>query len=235
MSEKFSMRRMLLFSRLQICEIYGSRPWKTLGLCFASTLALVLVSLLVEGWNLDESMGFAEDVLMLAAVVQSLALGSDLLALRLLVPVSALEKYLAVFFGSLCAAIVFLLVSGLFGSAIFSLISVAGSGADGGVRTLFVGNADCGYLMFAVYMPFFMWMKLFAIAKRRYGGRLVWSVLAALAAGILVPVILGSAGILDKKVATVIFMVMYAVAAVMSLVWGYRLLKIYESDSRDNE
>lgn len=235
MSEKFSMRRMLLFSRLQLCEIYWSRPWKTLRICFAVILLLVIFALLVEGGNLDESIGFAENLLVVTALIQCLALGADLVTSRLLVPASMLEKYISIFFGTLCVGTVFLLVSGLLGSVIFSLISVVGPGMDGGVRLLFVGSAGFGYLAFAAFLPFFLWIELFVAARRRYGSWPVWGALAVAATGILLPVILGSAGVIGERVATVISLTVYVIVAVMSLVWGYRLLLVFETDAKDND
>ena len=119
--EAFSFRRMMLFCRLQMVEMYGRNIGRTLRVGAAAVLVICLFSLIFgeEG----ESVSVAERMMVACSFVASVAFFSDLVAYRMMVPASPAEKYVSVFVSSLLLSVMFLALSVLVGSAFFTLLS----------------------------------------------------------------------------------------------------------------
>ena len=105
----FSFRRMMLFCRLQMVEMYGRNIRRTLRVAAAAVLVICLFSLIFgeEG----ESVSVAERMMVVCSFVASVGFFSDLVAYRMMVPVSADEKYVSVFVNSLLLVLFFMIQS----------------------------------------------------------------------------------------------------------------------------
>ena len=109
MMKTFSFRRMMLFCRLQMVEMYGRNIRRTLRVAAAAVLVICLFSLIFgeEG----ESVSVAERMMVVCSFVASVGFFSDLVAYRMMVPVSADEKYVSVFVNSLLLVLFFMIQS----------------------------------------------------------------------------------------------------------------------------
>lgn len=54
--KKLSLKRIIIFSRLQVTGIYGKNIWKILGLATSLPVILVLVSFLVQQVRIQETL-----------------------------------------------------------------------------------------------------------------------------------------------------------------------------------
>ena len=116
----FSFRRMLLFSRLQLCEIYGKNAKRIFSISLWMTAALCVLALLLNGGRPGDSAGAAESITFITAAVFSMGFYADLVGLRLMVPASAAEKFGAFFLNSLVVMIIAVAMTATAGSGHFS-------------------------------------------------------------------------------------------------------------------
>ena len=89
----FSLRRTLLFSRLQAGEIFGGGIWKKLKVILVISVFIVLFSTLLNAGDISRSAGYAQTMILVMAIIPVTAILSDLISVRLLTPASTLEKY----------------------------------------------------------------------------------------------------------------------------------------------
>lgn len=133
----FSFRRMLLFSRLQLCEIYGRNTKKIFSISLWMTAALCVLALLINGGRPGDSAGTTEEMTFVTAVVFSMLFYADLVGQRLMVPASAAEKFGAFFLNSLVVMIIAVAMTATAGSAIISIVSLFSDSPDSGPVILF--------------------------------------------------------------------------------------------------
>lgn len=230
----FSFRRMLLFSRLQIGEIYLKDIAKTLRVVTIIVISIPLLAMLFTGGDFAESVDLCENILLAFISVQILAFCSDLTSRRMLIPASMMEKYVSMYFSSIVTGIFFLVFSFIVGSAVFTAVSYIKSLEDGGLTFLYFreGNnaAILVYPLFIAIMA--LWLNLFRSVRKKLG-KAVAGILG-FAALVFVPILLEDSGAISEKAATILSIVSLSILVVVSIVWGYRLLATYEQDSKDN-
>lgn len=231
----FSFRRMLLFSRLQIGEIYLKDIAKTLRVVAIVSVSLPLLSMLFKGGDPTESVGFCEYILLAFISVQILAFHFDLTYRRMLIPASMMEKYVSIYFSSIVIGIFFVVFSFIVGSAVFTAASYIKSPEDGGLTLLYFreGNsaAMLTYPLFTAIMA--LWFTSFHAARKKIGKLVFWAGILGFAALIFVPILLEDSGAISEKSATLLSIASLSILVVVSIVWGYRLLAAYEQDSKD--
>ena len=153
----FSFRRMMLFCRLQMVEMYGRNIRRTLRVAAAAVLVICLFSLIFgeEG----ESVSVAERMMAVCSFVASVGFFSDLVAYRMMVPASPAEKYVSVFVNSMLLSVMFLALSVLVGSAFFTLLSFF---SEPSLTLLYFREGyDASGLVGALFMlPLIIWILL---------------------------------------------------------------------------
>ena len=86
----FSLRRALLFSRLQAGEIFGGGIWKKLKVILVISVVIVLFSTLLNAGDISRSAGYAQTMILVMAIIPVTAILSDLISVRLLTRCHAL-------------------------------------------------------------------------------------------------------------------------------------------------
>ena len=153
----FSFRRMMLFSRLQMVEMYGRNIGRTLRVASAAVLVICLFSLVFgeEG----ESVSVAERMMAVCSLIASVGFFSDLVAYRMMVPASAAEKYVSAFVSSLLLSVMFLALSVPVGSAFFTLLSFFNEPSL--TLLYFREGFDASGIVVALFMlPLIIWVLL---------------------------------------------------------------------------
>lgn len=228
----FSFRRMLLFSRLQLCEIYGKNAKRIFSISLWMTAALCVLALLLNGGRPGDSAGAAESITFITAAVFSMGFYADLVGLRLMVPASAAEKFGAFFLNLLVVMIISVAMAATAGSAIISIVSLFSDSPDSGPVILFFRKGfDWHALVNLLIVPLFT----FGAVRKKFGTGVFWSVLAGYFILLFIPGILRQAGILERETARILSACITTVLVIVSLIWSYRLLKKAELDSRDND
>lgn len=231
----FSFRRMLLFSRLQIGEIYLKDIAKTLRVVTIIVISIPLLAMLFTGGDFTESVDLCENILLAFISVQILAFRTDLTSRRMLIPASMMEKYVSIYFSSIVIGIFFLVFSFIVGSAVFTAASYIKSPEDGGLTLLYFreGNsaAMLTYPLLIAIMA--LWITSFHAARKKFGKAVFWAGILGFAALVFVPILLEDSGAISEKAATLLSIASLSILVVVSIVWGYRLLAAYEQDSKD--
>lgn len=234
--KEFSARRMLLFTRLQIGELYGLNIWRTFLMAFSSVLIICLLSLLFED-DLADSMSFAEKPLLVIAMMQVSALFSDLLTCRMTVPASPLEKYVSLYVGSIALAVPYLVFSAVWGSAIFAIVSLV-TGDSEGLRLLFFGGRhDWEQVLSMIALAFYLLplVLVFSISQKVFGRRAFVGLVLVVVFVLMTPIVLGAMELVDEKTSGMLLIAMLVVAAVIFIIYAYRIFLKYQMDSRENE
>lgn len=232
----FSFRRMLLFSRLQLCEIYGRNTKKIFSISLWMTATLCVLALLINGGRPGDSAGTTEEMTFVTAVVFSMLFYADLVGQRLMVPASAAEKFGAFFLNSLVVMIIAVAMTATAGSAIISIVSLFSDSPDSGPVILFFRKGfDWHALVNLLIVPLFTWLTMFGAVRKKFGTGVFWSVLAGYFILLFIPGILRQAGILERETARILSACITTVLVIVSLIWSYRLLKKAELNSRDND
>ena len=135
----FSLRRTLLFSRLQAGEIFGGGVWKKLKVILVISVFIVLFSTLLNAGDISGSAGFTQTMIIVMAIIPVTAILSDLISVRLLTPASTLEKSISVYIVALSAVAAASVALSLSCSTRFSLISIFTDPSASGPVLLFVG------------------------------------------------------------------------------------------------
>ena len=231
----FSFRRMLLFSRLQIGEIYLKDIAKTLRIVAIVSISLPLLSMLFTGGDLTESIDFCETTMLAFISVQILAFCSDLTSRRMLIPASLMEKFVSIYLSTLVVGIFFLVFSFIVGSAVFTAVSYMKSIANGNLTFLYFHNGFhtaklASTLLISIIA---LWISSFHSARKRFGKAVFWAVILGFAALVFVPVMLKNSGAISEKAATLLAITSVCILVVICIVWGYRLLATYEQDSKN--
>lgn len=232
----FSFRRMLLFSRLQLCEIYGKNAKKIFSISLWMTAALCVLALLLNGGRPGDSAGAAESMTFVAAVVFSMGFYADLVGLRLMIPASTAEKFGALYLNILVVMIISVAMAATAGSALISIVSLFSDSPDNGPVILFFRKGfDWHALVNLLIVPLFTWLTMFGAVRKRFRTGVFWSVLAGCFILLFIPGILRQAGILERETARILSACITTVLVIVSLLWSYRLLLKAELDSRDND
>jgi len=229
----FSFRRMLLFSRLQLGEIYWRNPKRSLSIIFCIIIAVSLLALIINGWRLDDSVETAEHMTNIIAAVLSTVFYTDLVTNRLMVPASTAEKFAAFYTNMLLVTIIYVILTAIAGSALFSIVSMFSDNTDNGTVILFFRKGNSG-LYFLFIVPIFLWLSQFTAAKKKFGKAAFWSVIAGVSILALLPLLLQKTGAIEEVTANVLNACIGGLMLTGSVVWSYILLKKTELDSRDN-
>ena len=249
MMNSFSLRRMMLFCRLQIGEMYGKNLRRTFLGMLASIFVVLVFALIFESVNLEESLGFAERMLFVLSFVASVAFYADLVAYRMMIPVSTAEKYVAIYVEALLTMAVYLVLSVPVGSVFFTFVALVRESSVQPPVILFIreGFELSGVLGGLFMLPMMIWIRLFigrrrsvreknpSRAKRKFYSATVWSVLAGMVLLLMLPVILREAGLIDKESASMLFAAVAVFLAVVYVAWSYRLFRKVELDSDGND
>lgn len=245
----FSLRRMMLFCRLQIGEMYGKNLRRTFLGMLASIFVVLVFALIFESEGLEESLGFAERMLFVLSFVASVAFYADLEAYRMMVPVSTAEKYVAIYVEALLTMVVYIVLSVPVGSVFFTLVALLRESSVQVPVILFIreGFELSGVLGGLFMLPMMIWIRLFigrrrsvreknpSRAKRKFYSATVWSVLASMAILLLLPVILREAGLVDRESAKMLFTAAAVFLAAVYVAWSYRLFSKVELDADGND
>ena len=144
----FSLRRTLLFSRLQAGEIFGGGIWKKLKVILVISVFIVLFSTLLNAGDISGSAGFTQTMILVMAIMPVTAILSDLISVRLLTPASTLEKYISVYIVALSAGTAASVALALSCSTMLSLISLFSEPPAEWPVLLFVGeNFNIAYIL----------------------------------------------------------------------------------------
>lgn len=229
----FSLRRTLLFSRLQAGEIFGGGIWKKLKVILVISVFIVLFSMLLNAGDISVSAGFAQTMILVMAIMPVTAILSDLISVRLLTPASTLEKYISVYIVALSAGAAASVALALSCSTMLSLISLFSEPPAEWPVLLFVGeNFNIAYiLVFFGLIPLIVYGELIRVRERARGRLLLWMT-------IIVPVviiILGAADMLDNHEMSVAVGGIYLILVITSTIMAYRLLRKVELDRKDND
>ena len=229
----FSLRRALLFSRLQAGEIFEGGIWKKLKVILIISVFIVLFSMLLNAGDISVSAGFAQTMILVMAIIPVKAILSDLISVRLLTPASTLEKYISVYIVALFSGAAASVALALSCSAMLSLISLFSEPPAEWPVLLFVGeNFNIAYILVVFgLIPLIVYGELIRVRERARGRLLLWMT-------IIVPVviiILGAADMLDNHEMSVAVGGIYLILVITSTIMAYRLLRKVELDRKDND
>lgn len=230
--EAFSFRRMMLFCRLQMVEMYGRNIGRTLRVGAAAVLVICLFSLIFG----EEGESVAERMMVACSFVASVAFFSDLVAYRMMVPASPAEKYVSVFVNSLLLSVMFLALSVLVGSAFFTLLSFFNEPSL--TLLYFREGFDASGLVGAMFMlPLIIWVLLYSrsASKRRHSKLVFFGQLAGLVCFLLFPTVLRALGIIDRPSARIVTACVSLLLMLIFIVQSYRLFRRLEMDVREND
>lgn len=232
--KKLSLKRIIMFSRLQVTGIYGKNIWKILGIATSLPVMLVLVSFLFSGQDTGDAARFTETAIIVCGIILfPLSMLNDYTSpdapvKRVMVPASGAEKFISVYVTGILLGIAFICYASLIGSAIFRIYDIiAGTGNAEGFRMLiFSEGAEkgdrAGQLVGAAYMLLMMmWFIQLYRARKTVGIWRVWLALAAMALCIDVPVILMKS--ITGYISSVIMACIMVLTAAVATVWSYRL------------
>lgn len=229
----FSFRRMKLFCRLQMVEMYGRNIGRTLRVGAAAVLVICLFSLI---FGEEESVSVAERMMVVCSFVASVAFFSDLVAYRMMVPASHAEKYVSVFVSSLLLSVMFLTLSVLVGSAFFTLLSLFNEPSL--TLLYFREGCDASGLVGALFMlPLIIWILLYSrsASKRRYSKLVFFGQLAGLVCFLLLPTVLRALGIIDRPSARIVTVCVSLLLVLIFMLQSYRLFRKLEMDVKEND
>lgn len=229
----FSFRRMKLFCRLQMVEMYGRNIGRTLRVGAAAVLVICLFSLI---FGEEESVSVAERMMVVCSFVASVAFFSDLVAYRMMVPASQAEKYVSVFVSSLLLSVMFLTLSVLVGSAFFTLLSLFNEPSL--TLLYFREGCDASGLVGALFMlPLIIWILLYSrsASKRRYSKLVFFGQLAGLVCFLLLPTVLRALGIIDRPSARIVTVCVSLLLVLIFMLQSYRLFRKLEMDVKEND
>ena len=232
----FSLRRALLFSRLQAGEIFGGGIWKKLKVILVISVFIVLFSTLLNAGDISRSAGYAQTMILVMAIIPVTAILSDLISVRLLTPASTLEKYISVYIVALSAGAAASVALALSCSTMFSLISIFTEPPAEWPVLLFVGgNFNIAYILFFGLIPLIVYGELIRVRERARGRLLLWMTIIVPAISCIVIIILGAADMLDKHEMSVAAGGIYLILVITSTIMAYRLLRKVELDRKDND
>ncbi len=229
----FSFRRMKLFCRLQMVEMYGRNIGRTLRVGAAAVLVICLFSLI---FGEEESVSVAERMMVVCSFVASVAFFSDLEAYRMMVPASQAEKYVSVFVSSLLLSVMFLTLSVLVGSAFFTLLSLFNEPSL--TLLYFREGCDASGLVGALFMlPLIIWIRLYfrSASKRRYSKLVFFGQLAGLVCFLLLPTVLRALGIIDRPSARIVTVCVSLLLVLIFMLQSYSLFRKLEMDVKEND
>ena len=227
----FSLRRALLFSRLQAGEIFEGGVWKKLKVILVISVFIVLFSMLLNAGDISVSAGFAQTMILVMAIIPVKAILSDLISVRLLTPASTLEKYISVYIVALSAGAAASVALALSCSTMFSEPP-----AEWPVL-LFVGeNFNIAYILVVFgLIPLIVYGELIRVRERARGRLLLWMTIIVPAISCIVIIILGAADMLDNHEMSVAVGGIYLILVITSTIMAYRLLRKVELDRKDND
>ena len=232
----FSLRRALLFSRLQAGEIFGGGIWKKLKVILVVSVFIVLFSTLLNAGDISRSAGYAQTMILVMAIIPVTAILSDLISVRLLTPASTLEKYISVYIVALSAGAAASVALALSCSTMLSLISLFSEPPAEWPVLLFVGgNFNIAYILFFGLIPLIVYGELIRVRERARGRLLLWMTIIVPAISCIVIIILGAADMLDKHEMSVAAGGIYLILVITSIIMAYRLLRKVELDRKDND
>ena len=232
----FSLRRALLFSRLQAGEIFGGGIWKKLKVILVISVFIVLFSTLLNAGDISRSAGYAQTMILVMAIIPVTAILSDLISVRLLTPASTLEKYISVYIVALSAGAAASVALALSCSTMLSLISLFSEPPAEWPVLLFVGgNFNIAYILFFGLIPLIVYGELIRVRERARGRLLLWMTIIVPALSCIVIIILEAAGILDKREMSVAAGSICLILVITSIIMAYRLLRKVELDRKDND
>ena len=232
----FSLRRTLLFSRLQAGEIFGGGIWKKLKVILVISVFIVLFSTLLNAGDISRSAGYAQTMILVMAIIPVTAILSDLISVRLLTPASTLEKYISVYIVALSAGAAASVALALSCSTMLSLISLfSESPAEWPVLLFVGGNFNIAYILFFGLIPLIVYGELIRVRERARGRLLLWMTIIVPAISFIVIIILGAADMLDKHEMSVAAGGIYLILVITSIIMAYRLLRKVELDRKDND
>lgn len=232
----FSLRRALLFSRLQAGEIFGGGIWKKLKVILVISVFIVLFSTLLNAGDISRSAGYAQTMILVMAIIPVTAILSDLISVRLLTPASTLEKYISVYIVALSAGAAASVALALSCSTMLSLISLFSEPPAEWPVLLFVGgNFNIAYILFFGLIPLIVYGELIRVRERARGRLLLWMTIIVPAISCIVIIILGAADMLDKHEMSVAAGGIYLILVITSIIMAYRLLQKVELDRKDND
>lgn len=232
----FSLRRTLLFSRLQAGEIFGGGIWKKLKVILVISVFIVLFSTLLNAGDISRSAGYAQTMILVMAIIPVTAILSDLISVRLLTPSSTLEKYISVYIVALSAGAAASVALALSCSTMLSLISLFSEPPAEWPVLLFVGgNFNIAYILFFGLIPLIVYGELIRVRERVRGRLLLWMTIIVPAISFIVIIILGAADMLDKHEMSVAAGGIYLILVITSIIMAYRLLRKVELDRKDND
>ena len=233
----FSLRRALLFSRLQAGEIFGGGVWKKLKVILVISVFIVLFSTLLNAGDISGSAGYAQTMILVMAIIPVKAILSDLISVRLLTPASTLEKYISVYIVALSAGAAASVALALSCSTMLSLISLFSEPPAEWTVLLFVGeNFNIAYILVVFgLIPLIVYGELIRVRERARGRLLLWMTIIVPAISCIVIIILGAADMLDKHEMSVAAGGIYLILVITSIIMAYRLLRKVELDRKDND
>ena len=228
----FSFRRMMLFCRLQMVEMYGRNIGRTLRVGAAAVLVICLFSLIFG----EEGESVAERMMVVCSFVASVAFFSDLVAYRMMVPASPAEKYVSVFVSSLLLSVMFLALSVLVGSAFFTLLSFF---SEPSLTLLYFreGYDASGLVGALILLPLIIWILLYfrSRPKLRHPKLVFFGQLAGLVCFMLFPTVLRALGIMDKASARIATACVSLLLVLFFMIQSYRLFRKLEMDVKEND
>lgn len=242
--EKFSFRRMWQFCRLQLCSTYFSRPWTAVWYLAVITGFCTLLPAITGDGSLSGMMSDTERLIqvlvtfMIVTLYQDLTSGGNAIG-KMMVPARLSEKYVSLFTGTAISVAVAVLVSAVFGSALYYVTGkIFYPDQYDGLTVLFFRNGMENWreiLITCMMITALAWIIPLIKHKKKYRAWKIWAILLSYAAVLFLPGILKEAGLIHGTAARIASVAVMSVLTVMNVVAGYDMLAKFESDINGND
>lgn len=234
----FSLRRTLLFCRLQAFEIFGGKIWRKIKIMLSTALFIVLIGMLVSKGNVTDSTDpISSMILMLSAVMFIPVVLADLISYRLTTPVSMMEKYVSTYILTFGAGAIFLVTQGLICSIMLSIITLFTDSHAEGPVLLFTGKdfSILNILTVFMFMTLIIYFALLGRQKRKYSKTAYWTTLLIFLAGFCLWVFCKKSDMIDEKTGDYLAGSISLIMLISSMILAYRLLRKAELDTKDDD
>ena len=139
---------------------------------------------------------------------------------------------MALYAETLLIIIAFTVLSIPIASAFLTAVSAIMGQGDGLITVFF--RIDTGSAYGITYSLFILtWFQMFVISRKRYSKLAFWSIIISMCIMFILP--LAIADYIEETAARIIAIVVATAIAAVCFVWGYRLMKNFEMDTKEDD